>query len=278
MFVPSTIIVQGITGRQGRMHTRLMLDYGTRIVAGVTPKRKGEEVCGIPVYNTVKEALKKHSARWSIIFVPAMNAKSAALEAINNNLNIVWITEHVPIRDALEVIRRAKEKNVVVIGPNSPGIALSNMKIGIIPNIILSKGSLGIISRSGTLAHELLYRLTTAGIGQRAVIGIGGDPLIGTSMIDVVRWMNKKKTITKILIIGEIGGTQEEEAARYIALKVKKSVVAFIAGTSAPRGKQMGHAGAIIKGENTAEHKILTLKKAGVKIALHLNDVVTLLQ
>ena len=264
-------IVQGITGNQGSFHTRLMLDYGTRIVAGVTPGKGGQQVHGVPVYDTVKEALENHEANASIIFVPARFAADAALEAIENNLKtVVIITEHIPIKDSIYIMARAKEKGTTIIGPNTPGIITPNeCKLGIMPAHIFKPGIVGIASRSGTLTYEIAAGLTKAGLGQSTCLGLGGDPVVGLNFIDVLEMFKKDEKTEAVVLIGEIGGNLEELAAKYIKeTNYPKPVVAFIAGKTAPPGKRMGHAGAIIMGKaGTAQSKIEAFRKAGVAVA-----------
>ena len=264
-------IVQGITGNQGSFHTRLMLDYGTKIVAGVTPGKGGQQVHEVPVYDTVKEALENHEANASIIFVPARFAADAALEAIENNLKtVVIITEHIPIKDSIHIMARAKEKGTTIIGPNTPGIITPNeCKLGIMPAHIFKPGIVGIASRSGTLTYEIAAGLTKAGLGQSTCLGLGGDPVVGLNFIDVLEMFKKDEKTEAVVLIGEIGGNLEELAAKYIKeTNYPKPVVAFIAGKTAPPGKRMGHAGAIIMGKaGTAQSKIEAFRKAGVAVA-----------
>ncbi|RME77770.1 succinate--CoA ligase subunit alpha [Candidatus Woesearchaeota archaeon] len=265
----TAVLVQGITGKQGRFHTKQMLEYGTRIVAGVTPGKQGEIVEGIPVFSSVKQALAKEPAQWSILFVPAPHLKSAAFEALEADLNIVIITEGVPVHDTLAIIRKAQEKGLRVIGPNCPGIIrVDEAKLGIMPNHIFKKGPVGIVSRSGTLTYEIVSALSEKDIGQSSVIGIGGDPIIGLHFIDVLRYFEEDPQTKAIILIGEIGGELEEQAATYIKEQVTKPVFGFIAGRYAPPGKHMGHAGAIISGSTgTARNKIEALESAGVRVA-----------
>jgi len=273
------VIIQGITGHHGSIHARLMQEYGTRIVAGVTPGRKGQEVDGIPVYDTVRQALQRHRVQWSVIFVPSAHAKDAAIEALRAGLHLVIITEHVPVHDAIDIHSEARRHRRIVIGPNCPGLVVPGIcKIGIMPNDIFLPGDVGVVSRSGTLTYEIVHTLTKKGIGQSAVIGCGGDPVPGMDFIDVLRLFEKDKKTKRIVLIGEIGGNFEERAAKHIRRCVSKPVVAYIAGRCAPKDKRMGHAGAIISGEaGTAETKIRALKDAGVKIARLPSDVVRLL-
>jgi succinyl-CoA synthetase alpha subunit len=271
------VIVQGITGHHGAAHTKIMHDYGTQIVAGVTPGKGNQKVHNIPVYNTVKQALKHHKATYSIIFVPAPFAKDAALEALQNNLNIVLVTEHMPIHDVIAIKQEAKKRNKIMIGPNSPGIICPGLtKIGIVPQQFFKKGKVGVISRSGTLTYEIINHLTQNNLGQSTVIGIGGDAVNGFSFIDALRHFAKDKDTLAIVMVGEIGGTAEEDVAAYIKkTKYKKPVVAYIAGVAAPKGKRMGHAGALIQGtKGTAASKIAALKDAGVKVVILPKDVV----
>jgi len=264
------VIVQGITGRQGTFHTKRMIEYGTKVVAGVTPGKGGQEVHGIPVYNTVKDAVEDTNATASIIFVPAKYAIDAVLEAIDANLNpIVVITEHIPIHDAMLFVRLARLKGISIIGPNTPGIiAPEQSLVGIMPGHIFKKGNIGIVSRSGTLTYEIADILTQNGFGQSTSIGIGGDPITGLDFIDVLNKFENDPETEAIVLIGEIGGDSEERAASYIKKNIKKPVVAYIAGQTAPPGKRMGHAGAIISGRSgTAQSKIEAFKKVDVKVA-----------
>jgi succinyl-CoA synthetase alpha subunit len=275
-------IVQGITGAQGSFHTKLMLEYGTQIVAGVTPGKGGTKVHNVPVYDTVEEAIKNHQADASIIFVPAPFAADAALEALENGIKtVVIITEHIPVKDAINVMTYAKQVNATIIGPNTPGIITpAECKLGIMPAHIFKPGSVGMISRSGTLTYEIAAGLTRKQIGQSTCIGLGGDPIVGLTFIDALKLFEKDPQTEGIALIGEIGGNLEELTAEYIAKeKYPKPVVAFIAGRSAPPGKRMGHAGAIIMGKaGTAESKIEAFKKAGVEVAEKPSEVATLLE
>ncbi|MCD6512798.1 MAG: succinate--CoA ligase subunit alpha [Thermoplasmata archaeon] len=271
MIVPgdARVIVQGITGKQGRRHTKEMLEFGTKIVAGVTPGRGGERIEGIPVYDTVKEAMRE-KANASIIFVPANEAKNAVMEAIDSGIKyIVVITDGIPLHDSIEFIHYGICKNVRIIGPNCPGIAIpGKMKIGIFPNSIFKIGSIGVVSRSGTLTYEIVNSMSKNGMGQSMVIGIGGDAINGTTMIEVIEEFERDKGTEAIVIIGEIGGVAEEMAAEYIKKEVTKPVYAYIAGRFAPPNKKMGHAGAIVYGNmGSAVSKIKAFKKSGVKVA-----------
>lgn len=274
-------IVQGITGTQGSFHTRLMLDYGTQIVAGVTPGKGGKKVHNVPVYDTVEEALQKHEADTSIIFVPAPFAADAAFEALESGLKtIVIITEHVPVKDAVQVMARAKHQGAVVIGPNTPGIiTLDGCKLGIMPVHIFKQGSVGIASRSGTLTYEIATGLSTMGLGQSTCLGLGGDPVVGLSFVEVLKEFEKDEQTKAVVLIGEIGGDAEERAASFISNKgYAKPVVAFVAGRTAPKGKRMGHAGAIIMGKaGTAQSKIDAFREANVSVAEKPSDVAKIL-
>jgi len=274
-------IVQGITGGQGSFHTRLMLDYETRIVAGVTPFKGGTQVHGVPVYDTVDEAVEKHEANASIIFVPAPFAADAAFEAIEAGLKtIVIITEHIPVKDAIQVMARAKQAGVTIIGPNTPGIITPNeCKLGIMPAHVFRRGVAGVASRSGTLTYEIATSLSVSGLGQSTCIGLGGDPIVGLSFVDVLKEFERDKQTRAVALIGEIGGNLEELAAEYIANEgYSKPIAAFIAGRTAPTGKRMGHAGAIIMGQTgTAGSKIEAFKKAGVYVAEKPKDIARLL-
>lgn len=274
------IIVQGITGKQGRFHTNAMIEYGTNIVAGVTPGKDGESVIGVPVYDSVKEAVAKNPAKWSVLFVPAANVKKAAIDALNEDLNIIIISEGVPVHDSLTIIKEATKRNKLVIGPNCPGIVVADVaKIGIMPGHIFKKGDVGIVSRSGTLTYEIVELLSSNNIGQSTVIGIGGDPIIGFNHIEALTWFENDPHTKKIILIGEIGGDLEERAAQHIKSTITKKVVGFIAGQHAPPGKQMGHAGAIISGNSgTAKSKIDALEEAGVKVAKKPSDILKLLK
>ena len=265
----SRVIVQGITGKEGSFHAKSCLDYGTKILGGVTPKKGGETIFNLPVFNTVKEAVNELQADTSIIFVPAKFASGAIREAAEGGIKtIICITEGIPVLDMIETKKIVKANGARLIGPNCPGIICpEKCKIGIMPSSIHKRGTVGIVSRSGTLTYEAVYQLTQNGLGQSTCIGIGGDQIIGTSFIDVLKAFQEDSETEAICLIGEIGGTGEEEAAEYIKNNVTKPVVAFIAGQSAPKGKRMGHAGAIISGDKgTAKSKISALEKAGVKV------------
>jgi succinyl-CoA synthetase alpha subunit len=278
------VIVQGITGREGSRHTQYMLQYGTKILAGVTPGKGGQSVQGVPVFDTVEEALRKFpDINTSIVFVPAQFAADSVYEAIDAGIKlIVIITEHIPIHDALRFVNYAKRRGVTIIGPNCPGIVSPlKSKVGILPNHIYTKsGPVGIVSRSGTLTYEISYHLTQAGIGQSTVVGIGGDPIIGTDMIEVVRMFEEDPETKYIVVIGEIGGTMEERVAQYIGSgKVTKPVVAYIAGRTAPPGKRMGHAGAIVSmGMGSYESKVKAFQEVNVPVARTPTEVVKLIK
>jgi len=264
------LIVQGITGREGSFHTQQMLEYGTKIVAGVTPGKGGEKVEEVPVYNTVKEAVRDTAANTSIIYVPARFAPEAIYEAADAGIKlIVCITEGIPTLDMVKACYYLKLKGSRLIGPNSAGvISPGKTKVGIMPGSIHKEGNLGIVSRSGTLTYEVVYNLTKGNFGQSTCVSIGGDPVIGSSFIDILELFEKDPQTKAIVLIGEIGGTDEEEAAKFIHLEMKKPVVALVAGKTAPPGKRMGHAGAIVSGgTGTAEEKIRTFQKFSISVA-----------
>lgn len=269
----SRIVVQGITGQEGRFHTEQMLDYKTVVAAGVTPGKGGQDVLGVPVFNTVRDTVEKEGANVSCIFVPPPFAADAIVEAAAAGIKvIVCITEGIPILDMVKVGNYIKDKDIVLIGPNCPGlISPGKTKVGIMPASIHRQGEIGVISRSGTLTYEVVYQLTGAGFGQSTCIGIGGDPIVGTTFIDHLKRFNEDPETKGVVLIGEIGGTAEEEAAEYIQENFDKPVIAFIAGQTAPPGKRMGHAGAIISGgQGKAEDKIKALQAAGIAVALNL--------
>ncbi|MFW9809786.1 MAG: succinate--CoA ligase subunit alpha [Candidatus Thorarchaeota archaeon] len=276
------VIVQGITGTQGKYHTISMLKYGTKIVAGTSPGKSGEEVNGVPVYDSVSEAKKTENATASIIFVPAPFAGDAALEAIAADLNpVVIITEHVPVKDEIRVIHAAKQKGITIIGPNTPGIITpdAKQKVGIMPGHVFSDGNVGLMSRSGTLTYEIAAGMTNAGIGISTAIGLGGDPCVGLTTIEAVKLFKEDRDTKALVLVGEIGGDAEERAAAYIKKEYDLPVVGFIAGRTAPPGKRMGHAGAIISGSSgTAAAKIKALNEAGIAVADKPSDVARLLK
>jgi len=265
------VIVQGITGREGSFHTKLMLEYGTKIVAGVTPGKGGMTIHGVPVYNTIREALREHNADASIIFVPAKYASDAVFEAIDAELNpIVVITEHIPVHETLKFIRYAKLKSIYIIGPNTPGVITPGQcKLGIMPASMFKEGEIGLVSRSGTLTYEIARVLANHGYGITTAVGIGGDPVTGLNFIEVLEMFKEDPQTKAVIIVGEIGGDMEERTAEYIAkTNYPKPVVAYIAGKTAPPEKRMGHAGAIIMlGMGDYESKVKALRKNGVAVA-----------
>ena len=272
------LVVQGITGGEGTFHTKQMMEYGTNVVAGVTPGKGGTTYRGnekdtfprdVPVFNTVTEAVQRQRANTSVIFVPAAAAADAIIEAADAGIGvIVCITEGIPTRDMIKAYDFVMKKGVRLIGPNCPGIiSPGECKIGIMPGFIHKKGRVGVVSRSGTLTYEAVWQLTERGIGQSTCIGIGGDPVIGTRFLDAIQLFNEDKGTDGIVMIGEIGGTAEEEAAAYIRKHVRKPVVGFIAGRTAPPGRRMGHAGAIISGgKGTAQEKMDAMRAAGIHV------------
>lgn len=263
------LVVQGITGSEGSFHTQQMIEYGTNVVAGVTPGKGGTDFNGIPIYDTVEEAVKNQKANASVIFVPPAFATDAILESVDVGIKlIICITEGIPAKDMLKVYHNVKEKNVTLIGPNCPGvISPGKAKIGIMPGFIHRKGKIGVVSRSGTLTYEAVKQLSDLKIGQSTCVGIGGDPIIGSKFIDIIKMFNDDPDTDGIVMIGEIGGSAEEEAASFIKKYVNKPVVGFIAGRTAPPGRRMGHAGAIISGgHGTANEKMLSMKKAGIYV------------
>lgn len=263
------LVVQGITGSEGSFHTAQMKEYGTNVVAGVTPGKGGQEINGIPIFNTVADAVEKQKANTSVIFVPPAFAADAILEAANAGIKLViCITEGIPAKDMVEVFNSLKNKSVRLVGPNCPGvISPGKAKVGIMPGFIHKAGKVGVVSRSGTLTYEAVKQLSDLKIGQSTCVGIGGDPVIGSQFIDIIKLFNDDPDTEGIVMIGEIGGTAEEEAAAFIKKNVKKPVVGFIAGRTAPAGRRMGHAGAIISGgKGTAAEKMAAMKKAGIKV------------
>lgn len=275
------LVVQGITGRDGSFHSKKMLEYGTNIVAGVTPGKGGEKVESIPVFDTVKEAVDKQHADTSIIFVPAKFAVDAINEAADAGIKlIIAVSEGIPALDMVRVVSFLNEKGTKLIGPNSPGIiSPGKSKIGILPGQIFKEGSVGVISRSGTLTYELVSHLTTSGLGESTCLGIGGDPIIGLKFIDCLKLFDKDEQTKAVVLVGEIGGSDEEEAAKYIEKSFSKPVVAFIAGLTAPPGKRMGHAGAIVSGgTGTAEEKIKAFEAVNVPVAREPAEIIKLLK
>jgi len=274
------LLVQGITGREGLFHTEQMIEYGTQVVGGVTPGKGGEWVLGKPVFDTVKSAREATGANATVIYVPAAFAADAIYEALDAEIElIVCITEGIPVRDMMQVRARLDQSDSRLVGPNCPGLLTPGQaKIGIMPGHIAMPGNVGVVSRSGTLTYEVVYALTQRGIGQSTCVGIGGDPINGTSFIDVLQMFEDDPQTEKVVLIGEIGGTDEERAAHFIATTMTKPVVAFIAGQTAPPGKRMGHAGAIVEGgSGTAAEKIAALQAVGVKVAEHPEQIADLL-
>ena len=276
------LVVQGITGRDGSFHTRQMIEYGTRVVAGVTPGKGGQRFEGtVPVFHTVAEAVARTGANTSVIYVPPGMAAGAIAEAADAGIGfIVCITEGIPVLDMARVMPFVREKGARLLGPNCPGLITPGVsKVGIIPGSICGPGRVGLVSRSGTLTYEIVNHLTRNGIGQSTCVGIGGDPVIGTNFIDVLRAFQDDPATDLIVIMGEIGGTDEQKAAAFVAEYVRKPVVGFIAGQTAPKGRRMGHAGAIISGSSgTAEEKIHAFESAGIAVMRRPVDVVELVK
>jgi succinyl-CoA synthetase alpha subunit len=268
------LLVQGITGREGEFHSLQMIDYGTQIVAGVTPGKGGQMACDgqVPVFDTAAEAVAATEANVSVVYVPARFAADAILEAADAGIPlVVCITEGVPVLDMIRVRAYLDQKGARLVGPNCPGLlSPGEAKVGIMPGHIATPGPVGVVSRSGTLTYEVVYALTVRGIGQTTCVGIGGDPIIGTTFIDVLEMFEKDPLTEQVVLIGEIGGSDEERAARFVAERMTKPVTAFIAGRTAPPGKRMGHAGAIIQGgTGTAAEKIAAFEAVGVRVAEH---------
>ncbi len=282
IFVDDTtkVIIQGITGHQGSFHTEAMLDYGTKVVGGVTPGKGGSEVHGVPVFDGVEEAVKETDASASMVLVPAPFAMDACFEAVEAGIEIlVLITERIPFHDAMKIMAYAHARDVRVIGPNTPGIISPGLcKIGIMPGHIFSKGTVGILSRSGTLTYEIVDWITQTGLGQSTCMGIGGDPVIGVNFIEGMKLFEEDGGTESVVLVGEIGGTAEEDAAEFVP-NMSKKVYAYIAGQTAPAEKRMGHAGAIIsRGKGTAESKIKAFDKVGVPVATLPSDISRLLK
>ncbi len=273
-------LVQGITGKQGSFHTEQMLKYNTCIEAGVTPGKGGQEFLGVPIFNSIEETVEETDVNASIIFVPAKFAKDAAFESIRHLDLVVIISEHIPVHDSLDIMAYAKQMGTTVIGPNTPGVISPGVgKLGIMPTHIFDEGNVGVISRSGTLTYEIASELTRAGIGQSTCVGIGGDPVIGTNYIDILERFEADDETEAVVLIGEIGGNAEENAAEYIKNEMTKPVVSYIAGRTAPPGKRMGHAGAIIQGDTgTVASKTKALNDAGVEVAKMPSEIVELLK
>lgn len=270
------LVVQGITGKEGSFHTRQCVAYGSNVVAGVTPGKGGQSLDGIPVFNTVGEAVDRTGANASLIFVPSPFAADAIMECAAAGLGLtVCITEGIPIKDMLKVVPFLKRKNCRLIGPNCPGvISPGRCKAGIMPGQIHTEGSIGVVSRSGTLTYEVVHQLTQNGLGQSTCIGIGGDPIIGSSFVDMLKLFDQDPDTQGVMLIGEIGGNDEETAAEYIRDHFSKPVVGFVAGLTAPPGKRMGHAGAIISGSGgTAAEKIAAMRKGGIHVVEHLGEL-----
>jgi len=277
------LLVQGITGREGLFHSQQMLEYGTKVVAGTRPGKGGEWVLNgkVPVFDSVKIAVEATGANTSIIFVPAKFAPDAMLEAADSGIElIVCLTEHIPVQDMMCVCEFLDQQKVRLVGPNCPGIlSPGESKVGIIPGNIAIPGNIGVVSRSGTLTYEVLFALKENGMGSSTCVGIGGDPINGTNFIDCLEMFEDDPNTEKVILIGEIGGTDEEKAADYISNYMTKPVYGFIAGKTAPPGKRMGHAGAIVEGgEGTAADKITALKAAGVQVAEHPEEIATIIQ
>ncbi len=264
------VVVQGITGHQGTVHTRQMKAFGTQVVAGVTPGKGGSTVEGVPVFDSVQQSIDRTGANAACIFVPAPSARDALLETVDAGIRLVVIvTEHIPFHDMLTMYHYARARGTRIIGPNCPGIASpGKAKVGIIPNVVFQPGRIGVISRSGTLTYEIVNGIKEHGLGQSTCIGLGGDPVVGTSFVDALPFFEEDPETDLLVMVGEIGGTAEEDAAEYLRDHFSKPVVAYVAGRSAPPGKRMGHAGAIIaRGKGTAESKLNALQAAGAVVA-----------
>ncbi|MDO4179548.1 MAG: succinate--CoA ligase subunit alpha [Phascolarctobacterium sp.] len=272
----SKVLVQGITGKQATFHTKIMMDYGTNVVAGVSPGHAGEKVLGVPVYNCVRDAVEATGANTAVLYVPARFAADSIMEGIDANLDFICcITEHIPVQDMIKVRRYMEGKKTILLGPNCPGvITVDECRLGLLPTYIFKKGHIGLVSRSGTLTYEAAYQLTLAGLGQTTVIGIGGDPVKGLDFLDCLKAFNDDPETLAVIMIGEIGGNAEEEASKWIKANMTKPVIGFIAGQQAPPGKRMGHAGAIISGgKGTAKDKIAAMNAAGIEVAENVSMV-----
>jgi succinyl-CoA synthetase alpha subunit len=280
------LVVQGITGRDGSFHTRQMMEYGTQVVAGVTPGKGGQsfegpDAASVPIFNAMDEAVAATGANTSVVYVPPAFAANAILEAVDSGVDlVVAITEGVPVLDMARAHAFARDRGVRILGPNCPGlISPGKSKVGILPAQIVAEGPIGVVSRSGTLTYEAVFQLTNVGLGQTTCVGIGGDPLIGTNFIDCLEAFEADPDTTGVVMIGEIGGTDEQEAAAYVREKMSKPVVGFIAGQTAPPGRRMGHAGAIISGSaGTAEEKMKAFENNGIAVARRPADIVGLIQ
>jgi succinyl-CoA synthetase alpha subunit len=274
------LIVQGITGREGSFHTKQMQEYGTQVVGGVTPGKGGEWHAGVPVFDTVQEAVQATEANTSIIYVPARFAADAIMEAADAGVHlVVCVTEGIPVMDMGRVLAFLTDKGCRLIGPNCPGVITPGQaKVGIMPGHIHRAGGVGVVSRSGTLTYEVVHALSARGLGQSTAVGIGGDPLIGTKFVDVLELFEEDPHTDQVVLIGEIGGSDEEQAATYVASSMTKPVVAFVAGQAAPPGKRMGHAGAIVSGgSGTAAEKVRAFEAAGVPVARHPAEIAEML-
>ena len=282
----TTLIVQGITGRDGSFHTNQMIEYGTRVVGGVTPGKGGQSYDGpggktVPIFDCMDEAVEATGANTSVIYVPPAFAASAIMEAVDSGVDlVVAITEGVPVQDMARAHAFARDRGVRILGPNCPGLlSPGKSKVGILPPQIVTEGPIGVVSRSGTLTYEAVFQLTSVGLGQTTCVGIGGDPLIGTNFIDCLEAFEADPDTKAVVMIGEIGGTDEQEAAAYVSAHMSKPVVGFIAGQTAPPGRQMGHAGAIISGSaGTAEEKMKAFTDNGIAVAKRPKDIVALIQ
>lgn len=272
----SNVIVQGITGKQGTFHLKQMQAFGTKVVAGIAPGKGGSVHEGVPLYETVAEAMENHKVDASVLFIPAPFCKDAALEAIEAGIPVVVVvTEHIPVMDEIYIVNRANQKGIVVIGPNTFGMASPSCKLGILPNVAFSEGPVGVVARSGTLTYEIIGSLTNEGIGQTSVIGLGGDRVPGSTFVDMLERFENDPDTKIVVMVGEIGGNAEELAAEYIKAHMTKPVIAYLAGKSAPPGKKMGHAGAIIeRGKGTYEGKVKALTEAGARVAQFPYEVV----